>query len=274
MKGYPRFLTEEFRPFDPVELARRTEEIICRGSERKYTDFYCVGVYGGISTGYTVGCCLRCVFCWVDWSRDFPDKMGQFYSPEEAFMMLEKAADKHGILKLRISGAEPTLGKRHLLGLLELVESSKFPRFILETNGILFGIDKGYVNRIGSFRKPHVRLSLKAGTPKDFEKKTGARRDSFEIPFRAIENLKNAGVSFHVAAMSADPRFMGDEERTQLVKRLWEIDKGLVYELEEEVVDPYDTSLQRLRYAGWKVDFPLKERWRSVRALLRELGRG
>jgi uncharacterized Fe-S cluster-containing radical SAM superfamily protein len=274
MKEYPRFLTEKSEPFDPVELARETEKIICRDSKRKYTDFYCVGVYGGISTGYTVGCCLRCVFCWVDWSRDFPDKIGEFYSPEEAFALLEKAADESRISKLRTSGAEPTLGKDHLLRLLELVEESKFPRFMLETNGILFGVDKDYVDKLSEFKKPHIRLSLKAGTPEDFERKTGAKRESFEIPFKAIENLKDAGVSFHVAAMSADPRFMDDEERVQLIKKLREMDRELVYDLEEEVVDPYDSTLQRLKYAGWKVDFPLRERWTPVRSLLKELEKG
>jgi len=81
-------------------------------------------VYGGISTGYTVGCCLRCVFCWVDFSRDFPEKYGQLYAPEEVFEQLVKNARKRGISKLRISGGEPTLGKEHLLALLELVEAT------------------------------------------------------------------------------------------------------------------------------------------------------
>lgn len=69
MQKYPAYLTKGFAPYDPIELWRLTEEKVCQGNARKYTDFYCVGVYGGISTGYTVGCCLRCVFCWVDFSR-------------------------------------------------------------------------------------------------------------------------------------------------------------------------------------------------------------
>lgn len=48
---YPSFLTLESKPFDPFKLAHQTEEIICKGNSRKYTDFYCTGVYGGISTG-------------------------------------------------------------------------------------------------------------------------------------------------------------------------------------------------------------------------------
>jgi uncharacterized Fe-S cluster-containing radical SAM superfamily protein len=70
-KEYPGCLRSGFEPFDPLTLASWTKDIVCKDSMRKYTDFYYTGVYGGISTGYTVGCCLRCVFCWVDFSRDF-----------------------------------------------------------------------------------------------------------------------------------------------------------------------------------------------------------
>lgn len=58
MKKYPRLVTPNFEPFDPVELARETEKIVCRqgsdGLERKYTGFYCTGVYGGIGTGFVL----------------------------------------------------------------------------------------------------------------------------------------------------------------------------------------------------------------------------
>ena len=54
MKDYPRFITPDFKPFNPVVLARETEKIVCSGNKRKYTDFYATGVYGGIATGYAV----------------------------------------------------------------------------------------------------------------------------------------------------------------------------------------------------------------------------
>lgn len=59
MKGYPRFITaKNFEPFDPIELAKETEKIVCRqgpsGLERKYTAFYSTGVYGGIATGFVL----------------------------------------------------------------------------------------------------------------------------------------------------------------------------------------------------------------------------
>jgi uncharacterized Fe-S cluster-containing radical SAM superfamily protein len=271
-KSYPRFVTPNFEPFDPVELVRETEKIVTHkgpeGLERKYEAFYATGVYGGIATGYCIGCCLRCIYCWVSWGRDFPEKHGEFYSPKEAFENLRNAAYKYGVNKLRISGAEPTLGKEHLLGLLEHVEQSEFPLFILETNGILFGIDKDYVRRISKFTKPHVRVSLKAGTPEAFTKKTGAKPEAFEIPFQAIKNLLDYNVSFHVAAMSADPRITTAKERENLIRKLMEIDPVLLLNLEEEIVDGYDTTLARLKFAGWKLEWPLKKVYKPIKELI------
>jgi uncharacterized Fe-S cluster-containing radical SAM superfamily protein len=261
MKTYPCFITPGFEPFDPVELAKETEKIVCRGNERKYTAFYATGVYGGIATGYTCGCCLRCVFCWVDWSRDFPERFGKFYSPSEAFEKLSEAARKYGARKLRISGAEPTLGREHLLALLERVDNSEFDIFILETNGVLFGADQSYVREVSRFQKPHVRVSLKAGTPEAFTRKTGAKPESFELPFKAIQNLLDYGVSFHVAGMMDDLRIVSKQERVELAKRLEEIDPKLVAAFEGEVIDPYETTLARLKAAGLNLKWPIKERY-------------
>ena len=247
---YQRYLEPGFTPFDPLELARQTEQIVCRGDSRKYTKFYCTRVYGGIATGYTCGCCLRCIFCWVNWSRDFPEKYGVFRSPAEAFRQLSRVARKKRVSQLRVSGAEPTIGKSHLLSLLERVENSPFRLFILETNGILIGADPDYAQQIARFKKVHTRVSLKAGTPEAFTEKTGARPESFELPFEGIVNLLKAGASFHVAAMSADPRIVDRDERQSLIDRLASIDSALVSNLEEELVDPYHTTLERLQYAG------------------------
>ena len=252
-QAYPRYLEPGFTPFDPVELARRTERIVCRGNRRKYTKFYSTRVYGGIATGYTCGCCLRCIFCWVNWSRDFPEEHGRFYSPTEAYGQLRRVARKAKVDQLRVSGAEPTLGKTHLLALLEKVEDSPFPLFILETNGVLLGADPDYAQEIARFSKVHTRVSLKAGTPEAFTRKTGAVPESFELPFRGIVNLMEAGASFHVASMTADARIVPREERQALLNRLRAIHPALVGDLEEEVVDPYHTTLERLRHAGVKL---------------------
>jgi len=40
VEAYPHFLRKGFAPFDPLELARRTEDIVLREDARKYTAFY------------------------------------------------------------------------------------------------------------------------------------------------------------------------------------------------------------------------------------------
>ncbi len=247
MSEYVRYLTPASPAFDPLELARATEAIVCQGNQRKYTDFYCTGVYGGISTGYAVGCCLRCVFCWVDAARDFPERVVRFYSAEEAAQRLLENARRRRLRRLRISGGEPILGREHLLGVLDAVADSGY-LFILETNGVLLGESADYVQALKAYANVHVRVSLKAGLAEGFQQRTGARGEFFELPFAAIRRLHAARVSFHVAAMT-DPRLMSVEERRSLVAKLRAT--GYRDYLEEEVCDPYHTSVQRLRAAGW-----------------------
>lgn len=255
MKSYPRYIAPGFKPFDPVKLAEKTEQIVCRGSSRKYTHFYATGVYRGIATGYTVGCCLRCFYCWVEPSRDFPEDFGSFYTPNEVVEKLEAAARRYGTRKCRISGGEPTIGKEHLLNVLKLVEEKDyFNLFILETNGILFGVDENYVKEVSKFGKVHVRVSLKAGNESGFESRTGGLGKFYQLPFRAIENLLKHGVSFHVAAMT-DPRIMPREERKEIIKRLNDIHPALARNLEEEIIDPYETTIFRLRKANVNLEW-------------------
>ena len=70
MKGYPCLTTQGSEPFDPLELAAKTGKIVTRkgreGLERKYVGIYSAPVYGGIASGYAVGCCLRYIYCWTN----------------------------------------------------------------------------------------------------------------------------------------------------------------------------------------------------------------
>lgn len=59
-----------------------------------------------------------------------------------------------------------------------------------------------------------------------------------------------AGVSFHVAAMT-DPRLMPRDERQNLLRRLRET--GYTDWVEEEICDPYRISLVRLKAAGFNI---------------------
>lgn len=263
---YQRFLTPESTPYDPLALAKKTEEIVTRKSDdevaRKYIDFYSAPVYGGIATGYAVGCCLRCMYCWTNWSRDFPEQYGELYSPTQACQELLDAA-KRGVTrwkryrdlpvnKLRLSGCEPTLGKQHLLSLLDRVKGTGYP-FYLETNGILLGADRSYVEALAEFSAfLYVRVSFKAATPAGFQERTGAMGNCYELPFKALNSLLDAGIVARPAAMT-DPKVMPEEERDTLIEKLGDIDPRIARNpdhLEEERIDPYGTTKKRLKAAN------------------------
>ncbi len=250
-------------PMDPVELTQYTRGIVCKKVDgtpyRKYTKFYAVGVYGGIATAYSVGCNFRCVFCWVDWSRDWPELYGEFYSPEQVYLQLRAIMQKQSLRRARISGAEPTLCPEHLYQVLDLVHQDlkAFDLFVIETNGVVIGTESDVAKRIATYasRDPHdntvghVRLSIRGGLPAPFVEKTGCSEKFLDLPFIAAERLWDAGVSFHVAVV-VDPRFTTEEEKLEIYSRLSNIHPSIRRGVEEEFLDPYPHALVRLRAVG------------------------
>ena len=239
--------------FNPIELAAQIGQKVMQGNKRKYLRFGTTPDYRtGIATGYTVGCNLRCVFCWGHETRDNPSLANQYFSPTEAFDQLcQTAATQKGVDKIRISDAEPTIGFDHLLELIELTQKSNLDLFVLETNGILTGNQPSMIRQLAQFSKLYVRVSLKAGNPLAFSRKTGAMPEFFELPFATISYLHENNMCFGVSAMSADPRFMDPIERIQLIARLAQIDPSLVLRLEEEMIILFPTTRKRLQKAGW-----------------------
>ncbi|MEM1538331.1 MAG: radical SAM protein [Candidatus Nezhaarchaeales archaeon] len=200
-----------------------------------------------IATADCVGCPLKCVFCWSNAPRDNPSSIGRFYSPHEIFKGLDACAKKHGYTQLRVSGNEPTLGRDHLLRLLELVEGHGGYTFILETNGILLGYDVEYAKALSRFSRVHVRVSLKGTNSNEFAMLTGAVPEGFELQLKALKNLINAGVSCHPAVMLS---FSTDEGLNELLERIKGIDVSLAENLEEEYVFLYPHVERRLKAAG------------------------
>ncbi|HDD64219.1 MAG TPA: radical SAM protein, partial [Thermoprotei archaeon] len=171
--------------FNPIELTEKIRKLVVRGNMRKYYRVARGGRwYGGISTADCVGCNLKCVFCWSGRPRDRPDKVGRFYTPEQIFSALDRVARRRGYRLLRVSGNEPTIGKRHLLELLEFVEQSNY-QFILETNGILIGYDKSYAKALSKYSRVHVRVSLKGTSEDEFSRLTGAKPEFFSYQLKA-----------------------------------------------------------------------------------------
>jgi len=267
-------------PVDPIKLTELTRGIVCKNVDgvplRKYTKFYAVGVYGGIATAYSVGCNYRCTFCWVDWSRDWPEKYGEFYSPSDVYQNLRNIMKVQGLRRARISGAEPTLCPSHLIGVLELVQRDRkdFDLFVIETNGVILSQEKELAMKLSNFASRsadtvgHVRLSIRGGFPESFEEKTGIQRKYVDLPFIAAQRLWDAGVSFHVAVV-VDPRFTKEKEKQAIYDRLAAINPSIRNGVEEEFLDPYPHALVRLRAVG-REDVTGKEVSRIEEARLRE----
>jgi uncharacterized Fe-S cluster-containing radical SAM superfamily protein len=242
------------RLFDPIDLAARTEKIVCKGNTRRYLRFGTTPDYGnGVATGYTSGCNIRCVFCAASHTRDNPDTANRFYTPLEVFEKLHEIIKSHKKIRVaRISDGEPTIGRDHLLELIGHIESSDIRKFYLESNGTILGNDESYVRDLSRFRKLVVRISLKAGTPESFTKITGCIPEAFELPFQAIRYLYKYRVDCQVSAMVGDPRMMDPLERISLLSRLGVIDPNLVLNLHEEFTILFPNAKERLEANGWK----------------------
>ncbi len=250
-------------PVDPITLTEETRKDVCKIENgvplRKYTKFYAVGVYGGIATAYSVGCNYRCTFCWVDWSRDWPEEYGDFYSPEQVYSNLRNIMKTQSLRRARVSGAEPTLCPDHLCGVLDLVhrDRQEFDLFVIESNGVVLSQEKELASRIAQYASRggdsdtvgHVRLSIRGGIQEPFEEKTGCNKEFMELPFIAAQRLWDAGVSFHVAVV-VDPRFTSDEEKQTIYRKLADIHPSIRNGVEEELLDPYPHALVRLRAVG------------------------
>ena len=238
--------------YDPLKLTEAVRKIVVRSigevELRKYYRFRGGRWYGGIATADSVGCNLRCRFCWSWRPRDNMSKYGRFYTPKEVYMRLISIASKRGYRQLRVSGGEPTIGRKHLLQLLELLEETNY-LFILETNGILLGAQRDYAKELSKFKNIHVRVSLKGCTPEEFAKLTGAKPEAFNLQLNALKNLIDYGVSTHPAVMLS---FSSKESLEMLIEKLREIDNELVEELEPEYVFLYPHVIELLKRHGLK----------------------
>jgi uncharacterized Fe-S cluster-containing radical SAM superfamily protein len=220
--------------YNPVETAGLTEKTVCNNNRRKYYRFRTARFYGGISTADSVGCCLRCVFCWSWNIVAGPEAHGSLYTPEEVARRLVAIAKKKRFNQLRISGNEPTLCREHLINVLKLIPEDYL--FILETNGILIGNDRTYAEELSRFLNLYVRVSLKGTCEEEFSRLTGSIPEGFQLQLRALEFLKDCGVRVHPACMiSFSPR----ENIAALRKRLRAIDPDFEdFEVEELILYP------------------------------------
>jgi uncharacterized Fe-S cluster-containing radical SAM superfamily protein len=237
--------------FDAVERCRTIEKFVTRiekgAQERRYCRTRCAMWYGGIVTADCVGCNLMCRFCWVsDSNMKWPAKQGEFLSPKQVADNLVRLGGAYGVKQFRISGGEPTLGRLHLIGVLEALKNVDC-KFILETNGIPLAVDDSFVRELVRYRFVHVRVSFKGCTSQEFSRITGARPENFELQFEALRKLHDYGVSCHPSVMAA---FSTKPRLAQFAITLERIDPRLSADLELEELIVYPHVARRLKDFG------------------------
>ena len=226
--------------YDPVALSKKTEDVVVDGDRKKYHRFRATGFYGGIATADTVGCNLRCRFCWSSRSVWNAKSTGELYAPREVADRLHEIAWSKGFRQVRVSGGEPTIGQEHLLKLLEIVDTRLL--FILETNGILLGVDESYVKALSQFQNLHVRVCLKGCNQEEFSLLTGAET-GFEYQMKALEQLRDNQLRFNIALVTSG------RGKKELFDRFLNMDLGHVM-VEEEEIKLYPLVKKRLEQEG------------------------
>lgn len=213
--------------------------------------------YGGTAVADALGCNLRCVFCWArDNLRDCSGIVGEgnWFSPSEVAKALKDTVEEYGLKYARITEGEPTLDMDHLCCILDNLGRSKAKfKFILETNGLIFGRYPKFVDNIAEYdrdirkdeRFVHVRVSIKGPTPDKFRLLTFADSSFHDLQFAAIKNCLDAGLDVHPATMLDFVE--SKQEIDYLASKLESIGMSLAHDLEWERLFLEDYVMNRLK---------------------------
>ena len=235
------------RGYDPIALAAATEKVVVDGNQRKYVQLgRTLRFYGGTTSATEVGCNLRCKFCFSDKPVWKPKQTGRFYTPQQVFDGLATNARKYGHTSISASASEGTLGRQHLHELLELVDESEFV-YILETNGMTLGDDKEFAESLAKYKNLHVRVSIKGCNEDEFHRLTGARASAYELPFKALQHLIDAGVSCNACVSVSFSDAAGIKS---VEKKLETMHPGIIKSLELERIKLFPKVRRRIQNEG------------------------
>ena len=245
----PSQSTRAMKGYDPIKLTEKMESIVVDGNMRKYAKLSRpLRFYGGTTSAVEVGCNLRCKFCFSDKPVFRPQSTGKFYSPQQVFNALAKGAKRYGHKLISASASEGTLGREHLFELLDLVEESEYV-YILETNGMTLGDDKAFAEKLAPYKNLHVRVSIKGTSQEEYHELTDAIPESYELPFKGLKYLIDAGVSCNACVMIS---FSDAKGIKRVEEKLYGVHPGLLKSLEKEHITPFPKVAQRLAKNGLK----------------------
>jgi len=245
----PSQSTRAMKGYDPIKLTEKMESIVVDGNMRKYAKLSRpLRFYGGTTSAVEVGCNLRCKFCFSDKPVFRPQSTGKFYTPQQVFNALAKGANRYGHKLISASASEGTLGRQHLFELLNLVEESEYI-YILETNGMTLGDDKAFAEKLALYKNLHVRVSIKGTSQEEYHVLTDAIPESYELPFKGLKYLIDAGVSCNACVMIS---FSDAKGIKRVEEKLYGVHPGLLKSLEKEHITPFPKVAQRLAKNGLK----------------------
>jgi len=175
-----------------------------------------------------------------------PSQVGKFYTAKRIADELAALARKRGLKQMRVSGGEPTIGRSHLLQLLDQLRGKGY-RFILETNGILIAHVESYAEDLSKYNFIHVRVSLKGCNEQEFAMLTGAKPEGYALQLKSLQNLSEARVSCHPSVMvSFSPR----KSIHTLTERLRQISPNISENIEIEELILYPHVIKRVHKHG------------------------
>lgn len=222
-------------PFDPLLRSQEVEAQVMQGQKRCYYRFRFARFYGGIVTADTIGCNLLCAYCW-NYERNLSPHCDQFYTPQEVADRLLRISEESHCNRVRISGAEPFLGRISAQHVIEVIQALSSKKFIIETNGIILGVMPELIEGLKGLRI-HVRVTVKG----DDVRVTGVTH-CLDYQLQAIQHLLQAHIHMNVAIM---PQMVA---RTQIEPKL--IAVGYRKAIEEEDLEKYAKTEKILRMRG------------------------
>ncbi len=231
-------------PFEPIKRAREVEKIVMKGNSRLYYRFRPAPYYGGIATADAIGCSFLCAYCW-NYNRNLnPEQFVKFYSPETVASKLLRIAEKKSINLFRITGAEPILGEvsfKHIIEVIKMIFKKNVEfKFVIETNGLVLGYRNDLIKYL-KFPNLWVRIAIKGVDEKSFESITGAKKDFFLYPIKAIKELQKG----HIKAW---PAVMIDLFKDSEIESLRDIlrKEGIKGDIELEKLESYPFVLDNM----------------------------
>ena len=104
-------------------------------------------------------------------------------------------------------------------------------------------MDKDFIKNLSRFKRVHVRVSIKGANKYEYSKLTGAKPSSYNLPFKALENLIKYNISCNACAMIS---FSNKESISDLKDRISKVWPGLLKSLELEHITMFPKVAKRL----------------------------